>query len=170
MVSGIGDLWRFWMVWNWSWMIRRIPWTHIQSGIIQVLRRSPIRETIWKFPHVPLSNKNSFRRNYTQQYGNFRKCITSAEAAAASYSISLMASFTAAATTSTLDVVVLECTAGWPAGLVTTPAEVITTVVPGTASIMSSSRRSVTSSWTSTYDDWRKFYKYYCKNHRNVWR
>ena len=25
---GIGDLWRFWMVWNWSWMIRGITWNH----------------------------------------------------------------------------------------------------------------------------------------------
>ena len=31
LVCEIGDHWRFWMVYNWSWMIRGITWTHIQS-------------------------------------------------------------------------------------------------------------------------------------------
>ena len=31
LLCGIGDLWQFWIVWNWSWMISRITWTHMQS-------------------------------------------------------------------------------------------------------------------------------------------
>ena len=29
-------------------------------------------ETIWKFPHFPLSKKNSFRGNYSRKYGTWK--------------------------------------------------------------------------------------------------